>query len=551
MHTTQGAPEKQRMAEDVHIVVGSGPAGVACAWALLAKGKNVLMLDAGVTLEPQRWAVVEKLRQKDPSKWTAADLADYQAGMIPDVGGVPLKLVYGSDYAYRGGNEHLRVFYKNVGLRPSLARGGLSTVWGAAMMPYLDQDLEDWPVRMPDLAEHYAAVVALTGLAACRDDLEALFPLYTAGFTDLRPSEQALRLLGNLKRHKSALAESGIHYGRSRLAVKGSNAQAADGCVYCRLCMYGCPYGHIYSSAHSLERLLLNPRFQYEPNVVVTHVREKDSVVEAFGFSPESRAKVTRTGARVFVAAGAIATTGVLLRSLEAFDRAVYLKDSQYFLLPLALTRGVKGASREWLHALSQVFLEIVDPALCQHSVHIQVYSNNDLIGHAIRSAFGPLANSLNFLVRNLEDRLLIAQGFLHSAQSAQIEVRLRKPAADGPERLELEGHPAAASRKLIHRLVAKLLRHSLQLGAVPLPMMLKIAEPGRGFHTGGSFPMTNQPRDFQTDRLGRVPGWKRIHAVDSTVFPSIPATTITFSVMANAHRIAWESAVEDEKGNS
>ena len=38
--------------------------------------------------------------------------------------------------------------------------------------------------------------------------------------------------------------------------------------------------------------------------------------------------------------------------------------------------------------------------------------------------------------------------------------------------------------------------------------------------------------------RLGRPAGFKRVYVVDSTVFPSIPATTITFTVMANAHRI-------------
>lgn len=29
-----------------------------------------------------------------------------------------------------------------------------------------------------------------------------------------------------------------------------------------------------------------------------------------------------------------------------------------------------------------------------------------------------------------------------------------------------------------------------------------------------------------------------RIHAVDGTVLPSVPATTITLSIMANAYRI-------------
>ena len=53
---------------------------------------------------------------------------------------------------------------------------------------------------------------------------------------------------------------------------------------------------------------------------------------------------------------------------------------------------------------------------------------------------------------------------------------------------------------------------------------------------------MSAAPRGFQTDLLGRLPGWQRVHAVDATVFPSIPATTITLSAMANAHRIGWES---------
>ena len=44
-------------------------------------------------------------------------------------------------------------------------------------------------------------------------------------------------------------------------------------------------------------------------------------------------------------------------------------------------------------------------------------------------------------------------------------------------------------------------------------------------------------------DPLGRPQGWSRVHAVDASVLPSVPATTITFSVMANAHRIGWESA--------
>jgi choline dehydrogenase-like flavoprotein len=40
-----------------------------------------------------------------------------------------------------------------------------------------------------------------------------------------------------------------------------------------------------------------------------------------------------------------------------------------------------------------------------------------------------------------------------------------------------------------------------------------------------------------------------RTHIVDSTIFPSIPAPTITLTVMANAYRIAQEVAITDTPG--
>jgi choline dehydrogenase-like flavoprotein len=103
---------------------------------------------------------------------------------------------------------------------------------------------------------------------------------------------------------------------------------------------------------------------------------------------------------------------------------------------------------------------------------------------------------------------------------------------------LELTGVANEATRPLLRKLMRKLLRHTRSLGAVPLAPLLRVGLPGQGFHTGGSFPMRDRPGAFETDVLGRVAGLARIHAVDATVFPTIPATTITLTAMANAHRI-------------
>ena len=72
---------------------------------------------------------------------------------------------------------------------------------------------------------------------------------------------------------------------------------------------------------------------------------------------------------------------------------------------------------------------------------------------------------------------------------------------------------------------------------------MVQITPVGRGYHSGGSFPMREHPASLESDLLGRPHGFSRVHIADATSFPTIPATTITMSAMANAHRIGWETA--------
>jgi choline dehydrogenase-like flavoprotein len=102
---------------------------------------------------------------------------------------------------------------------------------------------------------------------------------------------------------------------------------------------------------------------------------------------------------------------------------------------------------------------------------------------------------------------------------------------------LEQQRNPATLPA--LRRVGARLLRHALDFKALPLYPLLQVTPAGRGFHNGGTFPMREAPGPFECDVLGRPHGFSRVHVVDSTTFPTIPSTTITFTAMANAHRIA------------
>jgi len=526
----------------MHCVVGSGPSGVACAQALLQKGLTVRMLDAGLTLEPARARAVEKLGVSAPADWDPQLLALLKENMTSTAKGIPQKLVYGSDFPYRATERHVPCTFEGVGLRPSLALGGLSNVWGSAMMPYLDSDLAGWPIKSAQLSEHYAAVLQMTGLSGRKDDLAIRFPLHTDDPGNLDLSRQARTLLSRMERNKAALNRNGIEFGAARVAIRAKRAPDQPGCVYCGMCMYGCPYGYIYNSASTLEELKRHERFTYQPDTVVTSFSESGSDVTIRAHERVTGKTLELRAVRLYLAAGVIPTTRMVLESNNAYDQTVWMKDSQYFLIPLLLSRRARNVPQEALHTLSQLFLEIFDPEISPYAVHLQVYSYSELIGQAIRQSLARFGLNFDFAARQLEERMLVVQGFLHSDQSSKIATTLRRDAA-GRSHLELKAELNPAVKSTVRKVTGKLMRQAAKLGALPVPPMVEIAEPGRSYHSGGTFPMRQEPGVFESDTLGRPHGWRRVHAVDAAVLPGIPATTITLSVMANAHRIASESA--------
>jgi choline dehydrogenase-like flavoprotein len=302
--------------------------------------------------------------------------------------------------------------------------------------------------------------------------------------------------------------------------------------------MYGCPYGVIYSSSPTLDALREHPNFTYRKHVVVDRVVEHRGTVTLMAHDIDTRERLQLAGARVFLACGVLATTTILLESLEAFDQEVALQDSYYFLLPLLRFRATPGASREGLHTLAQTFLEILDRQICDQTVHLQVYTYNELYTVALQKLLGSAFGVWGDPARILLNRLLLMQGYLPSAYSPRVRMVLRKHPGSSFSTLCLSPianeHTAPALKKVLQ----KLRRHTGLLRGFPIGPMVRTGKPGRSFHGGGTFPMQLSPGPFQSDQYGRPYGFRRVHAVDSTVFPSIPATTITFSAMANAHRI-------------
>lgn len=522
------------------IVVGSGPAGVAAAWALVRRGVAVTLLDVGVAIEPERERLVDKLYAEEggPRAWGAQTVADLKGEVKATAAGIPLKRVYGSDYPHRdlgqGGVEARGTF----DVLTSGAQGGFSNIWGAQLMPYMARDLAGWPITEADLAPHYRAVLDFVPISACKDDLAEYLPLYKDDPECLVSSKQAEQFLAHLDKNRGALRARGWAYGRSRVAaqVKAGDANPR-GCVYCGMCMHGCPYRLVYSAAQTLRELRRDPHLRYVPNVVVERVEEKAGNVEVTAKRLPEGESVTYTADRVYLACGAVSTTRILLQSLEAYDKEAVIRDSVQVMLPVLYDRPTRGVMAEELHTLGQVNVLAFDDKISPRPMHFQFYTYNDHYVPAVAAKLRGLYPAFKPFQHLLFERFSVILGYLHSDDSPALAARLVKE--NGGTKYVVEALPNERTEPTAKALARKLWDDRKLFGLTPLLPMLDIQKPGKGYHTGGSFPMREKPSGFESDVWGRPVGMERVHVVDGAVLPDLASTTFTFTVMANAHRIA------------
>lgn len=501
-------------------IIGSGAAGVSAAKALLARGVAVTMLDVGVQL-------------KDDKK---NSLEGYHKIQQPIYETDNIKLSYGSDYIYQGVNKFLNFrCSKQVLCMPSFAQGGLSNVWGAFAMPYTETELKNWPFSSNDLSTYYEKIFEYVPLAVGLYDRSDRYPLYTDSFISYQQSEQAKKILQTMKKNVSDLHSNGFEFGSARLAVNFSINEKSQ-CIYCGLCQHGCPDKLIYSACDTLNELIKNKNFNYIKNIVVSHYIENENGVTIHADDFSNNQKITFFASQIFLAAGVISSTKILLASLKLYNTPVQLKDSQHFMIPAITYRSVKNVKTEKLHTMTQLFVRLSNQKFLTNSAHLQLYTYMDHYEAEFKRLLKSAYPFLKWILTPILNRMVVLQGFLDSSDSVGCEMTLK----EDNKTIFLQGGKDEGEKK-IKWIQKALLRNRKQLGFISVPFLSKISKILLSHHYGGTFPMSKNVSQMTTDLLGRPFQSRRIHVIDATVFPTIPAGSITPSIMANAYRIASE----------
>ena len=392
------------------------------------------------------------------------------------------------------------------------------------------------------MAPHYEAVARVLQIAGAHDELETLFPYHHPPRKAVGLSRQAQALLIRMRSSRPTLNAQGIHFGQSRLAVRTEAGEGGRPCQRVGRCLTGCPYGAIWNAADRLDILKRHPRFAYRNKIVVRRLEQQaNGRVRIHAVLADSQEAVSFDAGRVFLGCGPCPPPESL-STRSAHDREFRLQFQPYFLLPLLSFRRQPDVDREDLHTLAQLYIEILDAEISAHPVHLQIYTFNELAHARLRRAARWFGYFRQAVVRQLAGRLLVIQGYLDSSECRGIELRAFPDRAGGGSHLRLRAVPSPETGRKIGHVARKLLKNAGKIGAFPLLPLMQTGTPGDGNHIGGIFPMRRAPERFESDILGRLPDMPGVHIVDASVLPTLPSTTFTYTMMANARRIAMET---------
>ncbi len=488
------------------IVIGSGPAGVSAAIALVEAGRRVLMIDgAGPQSSPEWGMALRPDNGLSPKLRTPAALSIIE----------PFR-------------DWLNVTEDGFHAVGSLARGGLARIWGGFVSEFDEGDLEGWPITVHDLRPSYRAVGDRTGISGSADDDMAAFFGLSGRLLPPPPIGPTAALLR--ERYRQGSRAAGFALGLARNALLTVDHAGRQACDLSLSCLWGCSRGAIYDASGDVAQLCRSPNFR-----IIEHAMARRLASVSNGWEVTLRGSESRMRARrIVVAAGCLGTLRLVLPLLRSSEPGrLRLLNSPVMVTPILVPRRLGCAAPNQGYTIAQL-------GFCyRYGTAATDYATGGLYevaalppsSFAVRLPLGRRAATETF--RAFAPALAVATTYFPGTCSAN-EIHWRRDGEDIA--VKICGRTAPGFDAMAVKVQRSLARIWRRLGGFVLSGG-ELAKPGTDAHLGGIFPMGSTER-YGTTALGELNEAPGLHLVDGSVLPTVPSKFTTLTIMANADRI-------------
>jgi choline dehydrogenase-like flavoprotein len=529
------------------VVVGSGASGVHFALSVLRKGHDVTMVDVGhdrrTHVLPEAGFDALKEQLPDPVSYFLG--SRFEGVVLPDAEGEYYGIPPHKQYVFETPRD-FRVSAQGFAPLFSFAQGGLAEAWTAGCYPFNADELAEFPFGYDEIGPHYGEVARRIGVTGVADDLARFMPVHDHLLDPLRLDRHSEVLLEAYGRNRRRLNDGlGCYLGRTRVATLSRDQDGRKACAYLGRCLWGCPVEALYTPVQTLRECRRYPNFTYRGGVQAQYftldggTRATALMVTPAGGGPASAVVADR----VVLAAGTLSSTKIVLRSVyEATGRTIQLSglmDNRQLLVPFLnlrmLGRAFKADSYQY-HLLG-MGLKTEAPA---EYVHGQITTLKTALMHPIIERLPLDLRTATILTRATHAALGVVNVNLHDTRRPDNYVTLGPGPSDAtPAPLAIRYTPMPGEAERIRGIIRRVTRALWALGCIVPPGMLHVRPMGASVHYAGTLPMSREPAPWTTDALCRSRDFDNVYLVDGSTFPFLPAKNITFTLMANAVRVA------------
>jgi choline dehydrogenase-like flavoprotein len=519
------------------LIIGSGISAVGAALGLSPHGLIPEILDVG-----HEAALTESVKENFYDLGEARDVFELMIGnefegtqnLRHGVKYLPAKLVAPRfRFVCDGAAELAPLEEQGFSSVQSFAKGGLGNAWGAGVYRYTERDLRGFPLSVSDLDPFYNELTEEIGISGISDDLSPYFGSEYALQPPLRLSLNSQRIFRTYEKKRKWFLNQGVHVGRPRLAILSQDKNGRHAHRYQNLEFWQPHLPEIYSPAYTLDRLIQSKKVVYNKGFLVHSICQTEGCLHVSARELESGKERIFAAKRVVLAAGAIGSAKILLRSFGDFETELPLHDNPGVQLPLVLP-GRMGAPLEressGLTQLNMVFdqgwgTEPLDYALQSSLLDISSPARAEFFGRF------PLRASANLsLMSLLLPAMMVNYLFLPSDAHGPARLRL-KPSGE----IQIRGEEVHIERKIVDRLV----RVMRTMGALSHRALAVHVPNGGGIHYAGTLAMSSAPKTrYQSLPTGELPSFPGVYVADGSALPTLPAKNHSFTLMANAMRV-------------
>jgi hypothetical protein len=276
----------------------------------------------------------------------------------------------------------------------------------------------------------------------------------------------------------------------------------------------------------------------------VTHFRyDEDRRVNAVIAVPlDGDEEVVIPVQRLVLAAGALSTTRIVLESVRrATGEAVRLgglMDNRQALVPFSHLRMLGRSFEPRSYQYNQICLGIRGESPSEY-VHGLVTTLTTALIHPVAQQLPLDLGSATFITRAMRSTLGVVNVNFRDTRRAENEVWI-EPQGDGsPAKLAIRYLPEREEPRRVAAALRTVRAALRRLACVVPPGMAHMRPMGASVHYAGTLPMSTGNRPWTTRPDGSSRDFENLHVVDGATFPFLPAKNLTFTLMANAVRIA------------